>query len=206
MLLDDPGAECHLRGLYVTAGEQHIDNYLNIDHARPHCTSRLYYKGILDDRSRAVFGGTVLVREGADQDGCPPGGQEPPPFREAEVDSKPTLEIYADDVKCGHGATAGAIAEDAIFYLQSRGLDADTAQEFLVKGFAAEILDEVTIEPLHAYLERAHHAGAAAIPAGRGYRVTSATTAHPEGSMDERFRRRRRLRMRSRGAPQENPG
>ncbi len=152
VLLDDTGAECYLRGLYVAAGDQHIDNYLSIDHAQPHCTSRLYYKGILDDRSRAVFGGTVLVREGAVKTDAHQEDKNLVLSSEAEVDSKPALEIYADDVKCGHGATAGAIAEEALFYMRSRGLDEETAQVFLVKGFAAEILDQVTIEPLHAYL------------------------------------------------------
>ncbi len=152
VLLDGTGAECHLRGLYVTSGDQHADNYLSIDHAQPHCTSRLHYRGILDDRSRAVFGGTVFVRPGAIKTDAHQEDKNLLLSAEAEVDSKPALEIYADDVKCGHGATAGAIAEDAVFYLQSRGLDADTAQAFLVKGFAAEILDEVTVEPLHAYL------------------------------------------------------
>lgn len=152
VLLDDTGGECHLRGLYVTAGDQHIDNYLSIDHAKPHCTSRLYYKGILDDRSRAVFGGTVLVREGAVKTDAHQEDKNLVLSSAAEVDSKPALEIYADDVKCGHGATAGAVAEDALFYMRSRGFDEEAAQIFLVKGFAAEILDEVTMEPLHAYL------------------------------------------------------
>jgi Fe-S cluster assembly protein SufD len=152
VLLDDTGAECYLRGLYVTAGDQHIDNYLSIDHAQPHCTSRLYYKGILDDRSRAVFGGTVLVRKGAVKTDAHQEDKNLVLSNEAEVDSKPALEIYADDVKCGHGATAGAIAEDALFYMRSRGLDEETAEIFLIKGFAAEILDQVTMEPLHAYL------------------------------------------------------
>ncbi|HET8944599.1 MAG TPA: Fe-S cluster assembly protein SufD [Dehalococcoidia bacterium] len=152
VLLNDTGAECYVRGLYVTAGDQHIDNYLSIDHAQPHCTSRLYYKGILDDRSRAVFGGTVLVREGAVKTDAHQEDKNLVLSNEAEVDSKPALEIYADDVKCGHGATAGAIAEDALFYMRSRGLDEETAQIFLINGFAAEILDQVTMEPLHAYL------------------------------------------------------
>ena len=154
VLMDGPGADCRLRGLYVTAGRQHIDNYLTIDHAQPHCTSRLYYKGILDERSRAVFGGTVFVRPGANKTDAHQEDKNLLLSAEAEVDSKPSLEIYADDVKCGHGATAGAVAEEALFYMQSRGLDAETAQEFLVKGFASEILDDV-MEPLREYLEKA---------------------------------------------------
>jgi len=154
VLLDAPGASCFLRGLYVTSGSQHIDNYINIDHAQPHTTSRLYYRGILDDSSRAVFGGMVLVREGAVKADAYQEDKNLLLSDKAEVDSKPSLEIYADDVKCGHGATAGAIADDAMFYMRSRGLDEKTAQVFLVKGFANEILDEVRPEPLREWLER----------------------------------------------------
>ena len=153
VLLDAPGASCFLRGLYVTTGTQHIDNYLNIDHTQPHGTSRLYYKGILDGSSRAVFGGTVFVRPGADKTDSYQEDKNLLLSDEAEADSKPALEIYADDVKCGHGATAGAIADEALFYMQSRGLDEQTARVFLIKGFAAEILDEVRPEPLRHWLE-----------------------------------------------------
>ena len=140
---------------YVTSGSQHIDNYINIDHAQPHTTSRLYYRGILDDNSRAVFGGMVLVREGAVKADAYQEDKNLLLSDKAEVDSKPSLEIYADDVKCGHGATAGTIADDAMFYMRSRGLDEKTAQVFLVKGFANEILDEVRVGPLRTYLEKA---------------------------------------------------
>jgi Fe-S cluster assembly protein SufD len=153
VLLDAPGASCTLRGLYVTTGEQHIDNYLNIDHAKPHCTSRLLYKGILDDSSRAVFGGTVFVRPGADKTDAYQEDKNLLLSDRAEVDSKPALEIYADDVKCGHGATAGAIAGEALFYMQSRGLDEQTAQVFLIKGFASQVLDEAKVESLRTWLE-----------------------------------------------------
>ena len=154
VLMDGPGADCRLRGLYVASGRQHIDNYLTIDHAQPHSTSRLYYKGILDERARAVFGGTVFVRPGAIKTDAHQEDKNLLLSAEAEVDSKPSLEIHADDVKCGHGATAGAVAEEALFYMQSRGLDLEAAQEFLVKGFASEILDGV-MEPLREYLQKA---------------------------------------------------
>ena len=153
VLLDAPGSAAYLRGLYVTAGKQHIDNYLNIDHAQPHTTSRMYYKGILDGQSRAVFGGTVLVRRGADKTDAYQEDKNLLLSDEAEVASKPSLEIYADDVKCGHGATAGAIADEALFYMRSRGIDEQTANVLLVKGFASEILDAVKPEPLRHYLE-----------------------------------------------------
>jgi len=151
--LAEQGGSAMVNGLYITSGEQHVDNLINIDHAAPHTTSRLYYKGILDDRSRAVFGGTVFVREGADKTDAHQEDKNLLLSHEAEVDSKPALEIYADDVKAGHGATAGAIADEAMFYMQSRGLDEETAMQFLVRGFAAEIIERVTIDPLREWLE-----------------------------------------------------
>lgn len=154
VLLDAPGGSCFLNGLYVTTGTQHIDNYINIDHAKPHTTSRLYYRGILDGQSRAVFGGVVLVRPGAVKADSHQEDKNLILSEEAEVDSKPSLEIYADDVKCGHGATAGTVAEDAIFYMRSRGLDPRTATAFLIKGFASEIIDTVRVQPLRAHLGR----------------------------------------------------
>jgi Fe-S cluster assembly protein SufD len=153
VLLDAEGAEAYLKGLYVTSGKQHIDNNINIEHAKPHGYSRLYYKGILDEQSRAVFGGLVLVRPGADKTDAHQEDKNLILSHEAEVDSKPALEIYADDVKAGHGATAGAIAEEALFYMQSRGIDSEKAMLFLVRGFVSEILDSVTIEPLRQWLE-----------------------------------------------------
>ena len=126
---------------------------MSIDHAKPHGKSRLYYKGILDDESRAVFGGTVYVQPGADKTDAYQEDKNLLLSDRAEADSKPSLEIYADDVKCGHGATAGAVADEAIFYLRSRGIDEQTASRLLIKGFASEILDEVGIEPLRVFLE-----------------------------------------------------
>ena len=152
--LDEQGSSCSLNGLYMTSGTQHIDNYINIDHAKPHTTSRLYYKGILDGKSRAVFGGTVLVRRDAQKADAQQADKNLILSEEAEVDSKPSLLIYADDVKCGHGATAGHIDEDALFYMRSRGLNLEEANRLLVQGFASEIIDTVKLEPLRAYLDR----------------------------------------------------
>ncbi|MCH7522304.1 MAG: Fe-S cluster assembly protein SufD [Chloroflexi bacterium] len=154
VLLDAPGSSCTLNGLYLTSGSQHIDNYINIEHAKPHGTSRLFYKGILDGESKAVFGGTVLVQPGADKTDAHQEDKNLLLSEKAEVASKPSLEIYADDVKCGHGATAGTIAEDAIFYMRSRGLDLETATAFLIEGFASGILDKVRVQPLRAFLEK----------------------------------------------------
>ena len=147
------GAECTLNGLYLTDGDQHIDNYINIDHAEPYGTSRLFYKGILDGRSRAVFGGNVTVRKDAQKTDAQQTDKNLLLSEEAEVDSKPSLLIYADDVKCGHGATAGHIDEDTVFYMRSRGLDLATASRILIHAFASEIIDTVALEPLREYLD-----------------------------------------------------
>ena len=153
VLLDAPGSSCFLKGLYTTSGTEHIDNYINIDHAKPQTTSRLYYKGILDGKSRAVFGGTVLVRRDAQKADAQQSDKNLILSKDAEVDSKPSLLIYADDVKCSHGATAGHLAEDAIFYMRSRGLDKETANTLLIRGFASEIIDAVRVDALRAYLD-----------------------------------------------------
>ncbi|HLF08137.1 MAG TPA: Fe-S cluster assembly protein SufD [Dehalococcoidia bacterium] len=153
VLLDGPGSSCFLNGLYMTSGTQHKDNFINIEHAKPHTTSRLYYKGILDGKSRAVFGGTVLVQKIAQKSDAQQTDKNLILSDEAEVDSKPALLIYADDVKCGHGATAGSIDEDTLFYMRSRGLDPEAASGLLIQGFAKEVLETVQIEGLRAYLD-----------------------------------------------------
>ena len=154
VLLDGPEGLCRLNGLYVTSGTQHVDNLINIDHAKPFCTSRLYYKGILDGKSRAVFGGTVWVREGAIKTDAMQSDKNLVLSPDAEVDSKPALFIFADDVKCAHGATAGQIDQDTVFYMRSRGIDLDTASRLLIYGFASDIIDKVKVGHLRAYLER----------------------------------------------------
>ena len=151
--LGAPGCYCSLNGLYYTTGQQHMDNLISIDHAQPNCTSRLKYKGILDGKSRAVFGGEVLVRENAQKSDAQQTDKNLLLSEEAEVDSKPSLLIYADDVKCSHGATAGHIDADTIFYLRSRGLDLAAASRILVHAFAREIIDSVKPEPLREYLD-----------------------------------------------------
>ncbi len=153
VLLDAPGAYCSLNGLYLTADNQHIDNLISIDHAQPHCTSRLKYKGILDGKSRAVFGGTVMVRPHAQKSDAEQTDKNLLLSQSAEVDSKPSLLIYADDVKCSHGATAGHIDADTLFYLRSRGLDLDTASRMLVHAFASEIIETIKPAPLREYLD-----------------------------------------------------
>ncbi len=152
--LDGENASCDLKGLYFTSGRQHMDNYININHTEPYATSRLYYKGILDGRSRAVFGGTVYVQPGAIKTDSHQEDKNLVLSPAAEVDSKPSLFIWADDVKCGHGATAGNIDMDTVFYMRSRGIDLEAASRLLIYGFASEIIDTVEDDYLRSYLER----------------------------------------------------
>ena len=148
------GCSTDLSGLYITSGSQHVDNFINIDHTKPNSNSNLYYKGILSGRSRAVFGGTVFVREGAIKTDALQSDKNLLLSPDAEVDSKPALFIWADDVKCGHGATAGNIDEATVYYMRSRGIDLESASRLLIFGFASEIIDTVEIPELHDYMER----------------------------------------------------
>ena len=147
------GCSTDLSGLYITSGSQHVDNFINIDHTKPNSTSNLYYKGILSGRSRAVFGGTVFVREGAMKTEALQSDKNLLLSSDAEVDSKPALFIWADDVKCGHGATAGNVDESTVYYMRSRGIDLETASRLLIFGFTSEIIDTVDLPELHDYLE-----------------------------------------------------
>ncbi len=153
VLLDGPGASCTLNGLYLTADGQHMDNLISIDHAQPYTSSQLNYKGILDGKSRAVFGGQVLVRKNAQKVSAKQSDKNLLLSNQAEADSKPSLLIFADDVQCGHGATAGHVDKDAMFYLRSRGLDPETASRMLVHAFAREIIETVKVEPLKQYVD-----------------------------------------------------
>ena len=155
VLVDGENASCDLQGLYFTSGNQHMDNFINIDHSKPHCQSNLFYKGILDGNSRAVFGGTVLVRKEAQKTDSIQSDKNLILSPNAEVDSKPALFIYADDVKCAHGATAGNIDADTVFYMRSRGVDLEAASRLIIYGFAGEVIDKVEIEGLRSYLEEA---------------------------------------------------
>ena len=167
-LLDGPGASCTLSGLYLTTGFQHMDNFINIEHAKPHGTSRLAYKGILDGHSRAVFGGTVLVRKDAQHTDAHQTDKNLLLSPDAEIDTKPSLFIYADDVKCGHGATAGHIDAETLFYMRSRGLDLEAASRILIQAFAGEIIEKVESEPLRDYLEKLYSGAVSAPGLGLG--------------------------------------
>ena len=151
--LEAEGAECALNGLFVVGGVQHVDTQTVVDHAQPRTTSRQLYKGVLDGRARGVFNGRVVVRPGANGTDAHQTNKNLILSDGVEVDSKPQLEIFADDVKCSHGAADGQLAEDAIFYLESRGLDEVTARSLLTHGFANEVLGRIRVEPVRAWCE-----------------------------------------------------
>lgn len=150
--LDHEGASCHVDGLYIVGSGQHTDTHSMIDHLQPHCTSRQLYKGILDGNSRAVFNGKVFVHPGAQQTDALQTNRNLLLSTDARVDTKPQLEIFADDVKCAHGATVGQLEEEELFYLISRGLHPDLAQNLLTFGFAEEVIDRIKIESIKAQL------------------------------------------------------
>ena len=151
--MNGPGAHCDMLGLYSLSGKQHVDNHTTMIHGAENCTSKELYKGVLDQRSRAVFHGRINVREGAQKTDAHQSNNTLLLSRDAEIDTKPQLEIYADDVKCSHGATIGQLDEHSLFYLRSRGIDADDARSMLTYAFVNDVLGEVDIEPLREYLE-----------------------------------------------------
>jgi Fe-S cluster assembly protein SufD len=138
--LEAEGATSTLHGLYVIGGRQHVDTHTTVDHAAPHGTSRQLYKGVLDGRARGVFDGRIIVRRGAQKTDAHQTNKNLLLSDGVEVDSKPQLEIFADDVKCSHGAADGQLADEALFYLRSRGLGENTARALLTYRFASEVV------------------------------------------------------------------
>ncbi len=148
------GAECTLNGLYVARGLQHVDTHTVIDHAMPHATSHELYKGILNDHSSAVFHGGIVVRKDAQKTDAKQTNKNLVLSENATINTKPQLQIYADDVRCTHGATVGQLDAEAIFYLRSRGIALEAAREMLIHAFASDIVDRVKLDSLKADIER----------------------------------------------------
>ncbi|MFL5489503.1 MAG: Fe-S cluster assembly protein SufD [Gemmatimonadaceae bacterium] len=152
--LDGDGATCTLNGLYLTDGTQHIDNQTSIEHIAPNCPSHETYKGVLDGRSHGVFNGKVYVHPEAQKTDGKQSNNNLLLSPGARVDTKPQLEIFADDVKCTHGATVGRLDEMAMFYLNSRGIGREAARALLTYAFAADVLETIELEPLRQELEK----------------------------------------------------
>ncbi len=144
-VLDGDGAECTLDGLYVAGGDSLVDTHTTIDHAKPHCPSHEVYKGILTGRARAVFNGKIVVRQDAQKTNAKQTNKALLLTDDAQVNTKPQLEIFADDVKCTHGAAIGQIDEDAMFYLRARGISHADARTMLIHAFAGDVLDGIAV-------------------------------------------------------------
>ncbi len=151
-VLEGEGADSNLNGLYVTTGRQHIDNYTTLDHAQPHTTSHELYKGILDGKSQGVFHGRIIVRPEAQKTDAIQRNKNLLLSEAAVINTKPQLEIYADDVKCTHGATVGQVDQDAVFYLRSRGIGLEQARALLTYAFTADVIARIKIEPIRTSL------------------------------------------------------
>jgi Fe-S cluster assembly protein SufD len=153
-VLAGEGSECLINGLFIGSGQQHLDNYMLVEHASPHCASRQFYNGILDDKAHGVFHGRIIVHKDAQKTDAKQTNRNLLLSDDARIDTKPQLEIYADDVKCTHGATIGQIEENALFYLRSRGIDEISARKLLLLAFAGECLERMAANPARDHVER----------------------------------------------------
>jgi Fe-S cluster assembly protein SufD len=153
VVLDHEGAETSVDGLYMVGSDQHTDTHSVIDHKQPHCNSHQLYKGILDGNGRAVFNGKIFVREGAQKTDAIQTNKNLLLSDKARVDTKPQLEIYADDVKCAHGAAVGQIDPEELFYLETRGIGPELGRNLLTYGFAEEVIARIKIESIRAQLD-----------------------------------------------------
>ncbi len=160
-VLDGPGAELILNGLYLLGGSQHADHHTVIDHAQPHCASHEFFNGVLAERAHGVFNGRIIVRPGAQRTDSKQTNNNLLLSTEARADSQPQLEIYADDVKCTHGSTVGPLDQTALYYLRSRGLSPETARSLVTYGFAAEILGRMQRPDVRERLDGLVRAGLA---------------------------------------------
>jgi Fe-S cluster assembly protein SufD len=154
-VLAGEGGECLINGLFIGNGSQHLDNYMLVKHRSPRCASRQFYNGVLDERAHGVFHGRIIVHKDAQKTDAKQTNRNLLLSDDAQIDTKPQLEIHADDVKCTHGATIGQIEENALFYLRSRGLNDAEAHQLLLHAFAGECLDRMKAGAVHNYAEAA---------------------------------------------------
>lgn len=151
--LNGENIECNFRGLSFITGKQHVDNHTLVDHAMPNCHSNEFYKGIIDEKADGVFNGKIMVRKDAQKTNAYQMNRNILLSNDAVINSKPQLEIYADDVKCSHGATTGQIDKEQLFYLKARGIGEKEGRKLLLYAFANEIIEDIKIEELKIYLE-----------------------------------------------------
>jgi Fe-S cluster assembly protein SufD len=156
-VLAGEGGECLINGLFIGNGSQHLDNYMLVEHVKPRCGSRQFYNGILDGSAHGVFHGRIVVHKDAQKTDAKQTNRNLLLSDQAQIDTKPQLEIYADDVKCTHGATIGQIEESPLFYLRSRGIDEASARRLLLLAFASECLDRMKERPARNHVETLIH-------------------------------------------------
>ncbi len=152
-VLDGEGVECTLNGLYLADGQRLVDNHTTIDHARPHCGSREIYKGILADRAHGIFNGKIIVRPDAQKTDAKQTNRALLLSEDARINTKPQLEIFANDVKCTHGAAVGQLDDEALFYLRSRGLSEGAARHLLIRAFASDVLQRLPLDAVRTHVE-----------------------------------------------------
>lgn len=151
--ITDEGCVSNMYGIYFTSGSQHVDNHTFADHLKPNCNSNELYKGVMTGKSTGVFNGKIMVHKDAQQTNAFQSNQNILLSKTASVNTKPELEIYADDVKCSHGCTIGQLDEEAMFYLQSRGLGKESASKLLIQAFAGDVLEFISSEPIRREME-----------------------------------------------------
>lgn len=154
IIMEAQGNEAHMYGLYLLKGNTHVDNHTLVDNKMPNCFSNEFYKGVMDGRSTGVFNGKIYVRPDAQKTNAYQTNNNILLSDEATVNTKPQLEIFADDVKCSHGCTVGRLDEEALFYLRTRGISKEHAQAMLLHAFASNIIEQIKIEPLRDYAEQ----------------------------------------------------
>ncbi|MDE3178504.1 MAG: Fe-S cluster assembly protein SufD, partial [Acidobacteriota bacterium] len=152
-ILAGEGGECTLCGLYQVSGKQHVDHHTRLDHAMPHCSSREYYRGILDGKSTGVFNGAIIVRKDAQKTDAIQSNKNLLLSDDAVINTKPELQILADDVRCTHGATIGQLNADAIFYLRARGIGLEAARRLLTRAFASDVISRIGSPVVREFLE-----------------------------------------------------
>src|SRR5205807_4879619 len=152
--LEGPGVECVLNGLYLTSDQQLADHWMFVEHAQPNCNSHEYFNGILDGNSKGVFHGRIFVHQAAQKTDAKQTNKNLLLSDDATVDTKPQLEIYADDVKCTHGATVGQLNEDAIFYLRARGIPVESARRMLIYAFASDVIERISLPEVREELDK----------------------------------------------------
>lgn len=152
-ILEAPGCESNMYGLYCVKGNTHVDNHTIVDNQQPHSLSNELYKGIIDENANAVFNGKIFVRQDAQKTNAYQSNKNVLLSDTATVNTKPQLEIFADDVKCSHGCTVGCLDEEALFYLRARGVGEKAAKALLLHAFAGEILDKIELEPIRNYAD-----------------------------------------------------